>query len=60
MGMRFKMGGCGPRGFEFPEGLFAMNFGPKGWGRGWGGWDGDWSGGGGGWGRRGRRPLPCS
>ena len=50
--MRFRMGGCGPRGFDFPEGLFAMSFGPKGWGRG-GGWDGDW--GGPGWGRRGRR-----
>jgi DNA-binding PadR family transcriptional regulator len=50
--MRFKMGGCGPRGFDFPEGLFAMSFGPKGWGR--GGWDSDW--GGGGWGgRRGGR-----
>jgi len=51
--MRFKMHGCGPRGFDFPEGLFAMGFGPRGggWGRGWGGWDSDW----GGSGRRGRR-----
>ncbi len=56
MGMRFKMGGCGPRGFEFPEGLFAMGFGPRGFGRGWGGdWGGDW--GGGGPGRRGRRRV---
>jgi len=55
MGMRFKMGGCGPRGFEFPEGLFAMTFGPKGFGRGWGNWDADW--GGGGWGRRHRRRV---
>ena len=58
MGMKFRMGGCGPRGFEFPEGLFAMGFGPRGggWGRGWGGWDADW-GGGSGWGRRGRRRV---
>ena len=52
--MRFRMHGCGPRGgFDFPEGLFAMGFGPRGggWGRGWGGWDSDW----GGSGRRGRR-----
>ena len=55
MGMKFRMGGCGPRGFEFPEGLFAMGFGPRGggWGR---GWDADW-GGGSGWGRRGRRRV---
>lgn len=52
--MRFRMGGCGPRGFDFPEGLFAMGFGPKGWGRGFGGWDQDWGGGGG---RRGRRRM---
>ena len=52
MGMRFKMHGCGPRGFDIPAGLFAMGFGPRGggWGRGWGGWDSDWGGGG-----RGRR-----
>jgi hypothetical protein len=55
MGMRIRMGGCGPRGFDFPEGLFAMGFGPKGWGRGFGGWDQDWGGGGGG--RRGRRRV---
>src|SRR4051812_21146977 len=53
--MRFRMGGgCGPRGFEIPEGLFAMAMGPRGWhghGRGdWGDW-GDW---GGGRGRQGR------
>ncbi len=52
--MRFKMGGCGPRGFNFPEGLIAMSLGGRGWGRGWGGWDSDW---GGGWGRRGRRRM---
>ena len=54
MGMRFKMGGCGSRGF--PDGLFAMSFGPRGpWGKNWGGWDGDWDGGG--RGRRGRRRV---
>jgi DNA-binding PadR family transcriptional regulator len=59
MGMRFRMHGCGPRGFDFPEGLFAMGFGPRGrggggdWGRGWG-WDSDWGSGGG---RRGRRRM---
>src|SRR5687768_9656867 len=49
--MRFRMGGCGPRGFEgIPAGLMAMGFGGRGWeGNGWGG---DWSGGG--RGRRGR------
>ena len=58
MGMRFRMGGCGGRGFEFPEALFAMGVG-RGWGRGgWGqGWGEDWGGGGGGWGRRGRRRM---
>lgn len=60
MGMRFR-GGCGPRGFGFPEGLIAMGFGPGGgWSRGWD-WGGDWGdwrgGGGGGRGRRGRRRL---
>ena len=56
MGMRFRMHGCGPRGFDFPEGLFATGFGPRGgWGRGWGGWDSDW--GGSGWGKRGRRRV---
>jgi DNA-binding PadR family transcriptional regulator len=54
MGMRFRMGGCGPRGFGFPEGLLAMGFGPGGWGRGWD-WEADW--GGGGRGRRGRRRM---
>ena len=51
--MRFRMGGCGPRGFEFPEGLFAMGAGGP--GRGWGdwGWGAEWGGGG----RRGRRRL---
>ena len=49
--MRFRMGGCGPRGFEgIPAGLLAMGFGGRGWeGHGWGG---DW--GSGGRGRRGR------
>ena len=57
MGMRFRMHGCGPRGFDFPEGLFAMGFGPRGpFGRDWGGWDSDW-GGGGGRGPRGRRRV---
>ena len=52
MGMRFRMrGGCGPRGFDFPEALFAMG---RNWGRNWGGdWGSDW--GGPGRGRRGRR-----
>lgn len=59
MGMRFRMygGGCGPRGFEFPEAVFAMGRGRHGgWGRhGFGGGDwGDWGGGWGG-GHRGRR-----
>jgi DNA-binding PadR family transcriptional regulator len=49
--MRFRIGGCGPHGFEFPEGMFAMGFGP----RGWGGFDpGDWGDWGRGRGRRGR------
>jgi len=52
MGMRFRMGGCGPRGFEFPEAMFAMG---RGWGRDWGADWGDWSGGG--RGRRGRRRM---
>ncbi len=54
--MRFKMHGCGPRGFDFPAGLLAMGFGPRGggWGQGWSGWDGDWGGRGG---RRGRRRV---
>ena len=54
--MRFKRHGCGPRGFDFPAGLFAMGFGPRGrgWGSGWGGgWDADW----GGPGRKGRRRV---
>jgi DNA-binding PadR family transcriptional regulator len=59
MGMRFRMHGCGPRGF--PEGLLAMGFGGRGgpWGKGWGDWDMDWSGGGGrgGRGHRGRRRM---
>ncbi|MGZ8997857.1 MAG: PadR family transcriptional regulator [Allosphingosinicella sp.] len=57
MGMRFRVHGCGPRGAEaggwpprggFPDGLFAMGFGPR------GGWDFDLGGGGGGGGGRGR------
>ena len=56
MGMRFRMGGCGPRGFEgIPEAIFTMGFGPRGsWGKGWGGsgWGDEWGGGGG---RRGGR-----
>jgi DNA-binding PadR family transcriptional regulator len=50
--MRFRMGGCGPRGFEgIPAGLFAMGFGSRGWdGRDWGA---EWGAGGRG-GRRGR------
>ena len=53
--MRFRMHGCGPRGFDFPAGLLAMGFGPRGrgWGGGWGGWDSDW----GGAGRKGRRRV---
>ena len=55
MGMRFRMGGCGPR-FDFNPGMFAMGFGPKGpWGGDWGGFDGDWDGRG--RGRRGRRRM---
>ena len=39
MGMRFRMHGCGPRHSGFPEGLFAMGFGPgAGRGRERGGW----------------------
>jgi DNA-binding PadR family transcriptional regulator len=54
--MRFRMHGCGPRGFDFPDGLFAMSFGPRGpWGKSWGGWEGDWDGSG--RGRRGRRRM---
>ena len=53
--MRFRMHGCGPRGgFDFPEGLFAMGMGGRGWGRGWGedaGWGGGWGG------KRGRRRM---
>jgi DNA-binding PadR family transcriptional regulator len=50
-------GGCGPRGFGFPEALFAMGrSGGRHWGRGWGGGDwGDWGGWGGGGHRHGRR-----
>ena len=57
MGMKFRMHGCGPRGFDLPEGLIAMAFGGRGggWNRGWGGWDADW--GGSGWGKRGRRRM---
>ncbi len=55
MGMRFRMGsGCGPRGFDaIPAAIFAMGFGPRGAGRGWGdgGWGAEWGGGG----RRGGR-----
>ncbi|MDQ4087948.1 MAG: PadR family transcriptional regulator [Pseudomonadota bacterium] len=52
--MRFRMHGCGPR-IDFPEGLFAMAFGPRGpFGKGWG-WEGDWDGSG--RGRRGRRRV---
>jgi len=56
---RFKMHGCGERGFGFPEGLIAMAFGRGGGRGGWGqGWGGDEWGGGGGWGRgRGRRRM---
>ena len=47
MGMRFRMHGCGPRHSGFPEGLFAMGFGPgAGRGRERGGWEFDWGGGG--------------
>ena len=54
---RFKMHGCGPRGF--PEAIIAMGMG-RGWGRGgfgggWGQWGGDEWGGGGGRGRGRRR-----
>ena len=56
MGMRFRMHGCGPGHSGFPEGLFAMGFGPGGGrGRERGGWEFDW--GGGGRGGRGRRRL---
>src|SRR6202161_3312143 len=47
--MRFGIGaGCGPRGFEFPAGMFAMGLVPRGW-RGVGPGDGS------GWGGRGGR-----
>ncbi|MDB5692242.1 MAG: transcriptional regulator PadR-like family protein [Alphaproteobacteria bacterium] len=49
--MRFRMGGCGPGGFEIPAAIFAMGMGPRGrHGSGRGDW-GDW---GGNWGRHGR------
>ena len=50
MGMRFRMHGCGPRGFGFPEAMFAAG---RGWGRGgdWSDW-GEWPGGRGRGGRR--------
>ena len=56
---KFRMHGCGERGFSFPEGLVAMAFGRGGGRGGWGqGWGGDEWGGGGGWGRgRGRRRM---
>src|SRR4051812_6587920 len=62
MGMRFGMGGCGPRGRELPEAGIAMAMGGRGFGRGgWGhGWGGGWGddGGRGGRGRgRGRRRV---
>ena len=42
--MHMRGGDCGPRGFDFPAGLFAMGLGGgRGWGRGWGDW-GDWGG----------------
>jgi DNA-binding PadR family transcriptional regulator len=54
--MRFRMHGCGPRGF--PEGIFAAAFGRHGGGRGWGAdWGSDWGGGGGFGGKRGRRRM---
>jgi DNA-binding PadR family transcriptional regulator len=57
MRVRMTGRGCGARGAGFPEGLFAMNFGGKGFGRGWGGWDADWGGGGHRGGGRGRRRV---
>ncbi len=52
--MRFRMHGCGPR-IDFPEGLMAMAFGPRGpFGKNWS-WEGDWDGSG--RGRRGRRRM---
>ena len=53
-GRHRNRGDCGPRGFGFPEALFAMGMGRGGgWGRGWGeGWGGDWGGGRGGRHRR--------
>jgi DNA-binding PadR family transcriptional regulator len=62
MGMKFRMGGRGPRGFPIPPGLMAMSFGSR--GPGWGGnwsWEGpnfgEGGGGHGGHGRRGRRRV---
>ena len=55
MGVRFRMGGCGPRGFDaIPEAILAMGFGPRGprWD---GGWSAEWGGRGGG--RGGRRRV---
>jgi DNA-binding PadR family transcriptional regulator len=49
------MHGCGPRGGDFPEALFAMGFGPRGGFGSRGGWEFDWGGGRGG--GRGRRRL---
>ena len=57
--MRFKMHGCGPRGRNFPEAIFAMGMGRGGFGGGqnWGGDWSQWGGGGGGRGRGGRRGM---
>jgi DNA-binding PadR family transcriptional regulator len=54
---RFRMHGCGGRGF--PDGIIAMAMGRGGGRGGWGqGWGGEEWGGGGGWGRgRGRRRM---
>ena len=47
MGMRFRMHGFGPGGFErMPEAIMAMGLGGRGWGWGSGDWGGEWGGGG--------------
>ncbi len=57
MGMRFRMHGCGPRGFDrIPEAIIAMGMGGRSWSWGPGDWGAEW-GGGGRHGRGGRRRV---
>ena len=46
MGMKFRMHGCGPRGFDrIPEAILAMGLGGRGWNWGGGDWDFEFGGG---------------